>query len=157
MIKAIVSDFSRVLLFPKDKTYQGSLNALHKKFSINNDYNILDYFELNTELLDYYKTLTPSINLYILTSDTIQDDPVLQQYLNPIFKTIYSASKMNVDKKNPEAYKKICIDLNLLPEEVLYVDDSEENSKAAESAGLQIIQYNNNLDLFENISKNLTE
>jgi hypothetical protein len=35
MIKAIVSDFSRVLLFPKDKNYQDSLNALHKQLSQN--------------------------------------------------------------------------------------------------------------------------
>lgn len=81
MIKAIVSDFSRVLLFPKDKTYQDSLNILHKELSQKPNYNVLDYFELNIKLLDFYKSLKDKTPVYIFSSDAIQDASEFQPYL----------------------------------------------------------------------------
>jgi len=84
MIKAIVSDFSRVLLFPKDKSYQGSLNALHKELSEKPSYNALDFFELNVGLLDFYKSLKDRIPVYIFTSDVIQDYCIIIPTLHSI-------------------------------------------------------------------------
>lgn len=100
MIKAIVSDFPRVLLFPRDKSYQDSLNDLHRKLSEKSIYNPLDYFELNQELLNLYESLKIKYLLYIFTSSAIQDAPEFQTYLKSIFKGILSAKKMNTDKKN---------------------------------------------------------
>ncbi|KKS90558.1 MAG: hypothetical protein UW69_C0008G0028 [Microgenomates group bacterium GW2011_GWA2_44_7] len=153
MIKAIVSDFSRVLLFPKDKSYQGSLNALHKELSEKPSYNALDFFELNVGLLDFYKSLKDRIPVYIFTSDVIQDSPEFQPYLQPVFKEVLSAKKMNTDKKTSEAYGLVASHLKLGPNEILYVDDAPENIQAAKTAGLNTFLYKD----YENLLNQIRE
>lgn len=156
MIKAIVSDFSRVLLFPKDTGHEGGLNVLHKKLSQNSEYNPLDHFELNTELLDFYRSLKKNYPLYIFTTDSIQDAPEFQKYLQPVFEKIFSASKMNTSKKDPEAYRKIAANLHLNPETILYIDDSAENIEAATMAKFIAHLYKNNDTLFKEIRSKLS-
>lgn len=155
MIKAIVSDFSRVILFPKDKNYLYSLNALHKELSQKPGYSALDHFELNISLLDFYKSLKDKTPIYIFTSDAIQDAPEFQPYLQPVFKEILSAKKMSTDKKFPEAYKLIATHLNLSPNEILYIDDAPENIYAAKTAGLNTFLYENYEQLLEQVREAL--
>lgn len=93
MIKVLLFDFSRVILFPKDKNYTGKL----------------------------------------------------------IFKKIYSALEIGLDKKDPKAYSLIAQDLGLKPEEIVFIDDSLENLSAAKSAGLSTIWYQSNDKLFEDV------
>src|SRR5579862_9428561 len=120
MIKALITDFSRVLLFPKDKNYKGSLNALHKEFSIQQEYKLVDHFELNNELLHYYKSLGDKVELYLFTSEIIQDAPELQPFLQPAFKGVYSALKMGVDKKDENAYRQVVSLVGFAPDEIIY-------------------------------------
>jgi len=145
MIKAIVSDFSRVILFSKDPIYEGSLNSLHKEKSQTSDYNPLDYFELNTDLLDFYKSQKEKVNLYIFTTDSIQDAPEFKPFIEPIFTKIFSALKMGLSKKDPEGYKLIAKELNLNADEILYIDDAPENIEAAKIAGLKTVLYLDNI------------
>jgi HAD superfamily hydrolase (TIGR01509 family) len=151
-VNALITDVSKVLLFPKDKTYQGSLNALYKENSSRDDFKFFDYFELNTELLDYYKSLKPSLDVYILTSDIIQDASDLQPHWGGVIDRIFSASKTNTHKSEPEAYEKVLSELDLLPEEVLYIDDNTDNIQASLSVGLNSVQYENNKQIFESIN-----
>jgi FMN phosphatase YigB (HAD superfamily) len=157
MIRAIVSDFSRVLLFPKDRNYLGSLNALHKELSNKPNYKVLDYFELNTSLLDFYKSLKDKTPVYMFTSDSIQDAPEFQSYLQPVFKEVLSARKMNTDKKLSVAYKLVANYLNLSPDEILYIDDAPENIQAAKTTGLSTCLYENYEELFKQVSEILND
>jgi FMN phosphatase YigB (HAD superfamily) len=147
MIKALMTDFSRVLLFPKDKSYSGSLNGLHRDLSSQANYKLLDSFELNTELLEYYKSLAAKLELYVFTSESIQDSPELQPFIKSVFKETFSAMKMEVDKKDENAYKKLVATVNLDPAEIVYIDDSEVNVEAAKKAGLQTILFKDNESL----------
>jgi FMN phosphatase YigB (HAD superfamily) len=151
MIKAIISDFSRVLLFPKDKNYSGSLNGLHKEMSVNPQYKFLEHFELNKELLEFYKSLKDTVNLYMFTSETIQDTPELQPDIQPVFKKIFSASKMNINKKESSAYETLTNSLQLKSNEIVYIDDSPENIDAAAKAGLKTILYSDNSTLISQL------
>src|SRR5258708_29254393 len=107
MIKAIVFDFSRVLLFPINKDYKGSLNELHKSYVNKPDYKVFDLFELNSELLKFLDKIMRKARLYILTTDTIQDSPDFEEYLKPKFQKIFSASEMNLSKKESKIYQEI--------------------------------------------------
>lgn len=149
MIKAMLFDFSRTLLFPKDKTYTGGLNDLYKKISENQNYNFLEYFELNTELLDYLETIKNKFGLHIFTSESIQNDPAIKNNLTNIFTKIFSAKQMGLSKKDPKAYEFISRKLNLNPNEILFVDDSSENLELAKTAGLQTLQYKDNSTINE--------
>ncbi len=157
MIKALITDFSRVLFFPKERKYLGSLNGLHKTLSVQSSYKILDHFELDIPLLEYYTSLAKQLSVYIFTSETIQDAPELQRFLQPIFKDVFSAMKMGLDKKEVSAYQQLAKEIQLSPAEIIYIDDSESNILAAQKAGLQTILFKNNDSLKRELQAKLEE
>ena len=107
----ILFDLSRVILFPKDKTYAKDLNPLYAKLTEKEKEKFWEYFELNNSLLAALEELQKKQDIYMFTSGLIQDAPQLKQALK-VFKKIYSAEKMNMHKTNPRAYQLIARDLN---------------------------------------------
>lgn len=148
MITTVVSDFSRVLLFPRDETYTGGLNDLNRKLiaEFGEAYKFFDYFKLNKELLEVYKELRQKFPIYIFTTDTIQNRPEVKQIISPVINDIFSAKQLNLKKTTPEAYAFIHQKLNQQPEQILYIDDTAANLEAAKQAGLHIFQYQNNTE-----------
>ncbi len=63
-IQTFLFDFSRVLIFPKDKNYQGSLNELYRQHHEQPGYNIFSEFELNDELLTWLDKNRNKFNLW---------------------------------------------------------------------------------------------
>lgn len=151
MIKAIVSDFSQVLLFPTDDSYSGSLNDLYTQEKQNDNFAFFDYFRLNVELLEFYNSLKPQLKIFMFTSEQIQKDKALEPYLVPVFDDIFSAQDLGVSKKEAQSYKLLgeLIDINL--EEILIVDDSIINLDAAHEAGMNTLQYRRNDQLITQI------
>lgn len=141
MIKYIISDFSKVLLFPKDENYSGKLNDLHKKNLESGDYNFWEQFELDQKLFDYYKELSNNYDLFIFTSEYIQDYPPVRKILDTLFRKIFIALEMDVKKDDPLAYQKLSELLDCSPEEVIYIDDSKTNVDAANEAGMKAILH----------------
>lgn len=147
MIKAILFDFSRVLLFPKDTSYTDSLNQKHRELSNDADYKLLNHFTLNDELLRLLNSLKNNYVLCLFTSGTIQDSPELFTTVDNIFQKVYSGIKLGLNKKDNNSYTMIAADLTLSPEELLLIDDSLDNIAAAKLAGLITIHYKNNEQL----------
>lgn len=152
MVQALIFDFSRVLLFPKDETYAGTLNELHKNLSSQVGYKLLDHFYLNEELLSHIHSLKERVSSYMFTSETIQESPELLPMLGEIFNKVYSSLRINLSKNNPEAYRYIAKDIKVTPENIAFIDDSETNLKAAGAAGLQTIHYENNYQTIQAIN-----
>lgn len=156
-LKALLSDFSWVLLHPKDRNYTGSLNGLNRQHGGENgmgEYPFFEYFELNTELLEYYKKLKQQYNLhlYMFTTDIIQERPEINNTLKTVFERIISgreivqkgvskAETLDAVKLDPKSYEFIAQDLNLQPTEILFIDDKEKNLEAARIAGYKTILY----------------
>lgn len=153
MIKVLLSDFSRVLLFPKDSSYQGGLNDLYKKV-LRSSFKFWDFFELNSELLNYYKSLT-SVKLAIFTSEIIQEAPELKVSLAS-FQDIFSGQRLGIDKARPEAYELLLGKLGAKPGEVVYIDDNLANIQAAKAAGLLTIAYQVNEQIISALSSLIT-
>jgi HAD superfamily hydrolase (TIGR01509 family) len=152
-IKALVFDFSRVLLFAKGSNYSGSLNSLHRTLLEKDaDYPFLDYFYLNQDLLDCLKTIAGK-RLIIFTSGSVQDAPAIQPAVRRVFETVYSAEKMGVRKAEPQSYVRLCNEMNLVPTEVLLIDDTQRNLDAAAQAGLQTVLFTGNRQLFPFLDK----
>src|SRR6266705_1940087 len=107
MIKAILFDFSRVLLFPKKGTVIESLNGHHREMSKQKDYKFFDHFELNEELLEFLEKIKDKYTLYIFTSETIQETPEVALRIEKIFKKVFSGLRMGLDKKGSESYGKL--------------------------------------------------
>jgi len=142
MVTTILSDFSGVILRSKERNYSGTLNARNKELSAKNPaYSFSDYFEFNTELLDLYRRLKPKYFLNIFTTGTIQNRPEVKKIIGPIFENVFSANEYGLNKKDPAAYLFIAGKLNKKPAEIIYIDDQESNTLAAQKAGLKVIYY----------------
>ena len=153
MIKAFLSDFSRVLLSPKDDTYSEGLNALHKKLSAGGAYDFWAYFKLNQDLLGYYKNLGERIPVYMFTTEHIQEHPSLQPELAGVFRQTFSGARLGLDKTEPQSYSFIAKEIGFQPEEILYIDDKQANLDAAHKAGMAVIHFENNNQAMEDIQK----
>lgn len=153
MITNLLFDFSRVLLFAEDKNYVGLMNDLYRQVIKNKDYNFLDYFKFNQELLNFLIPFKDKYTLSLYTTDIIQDDPVAKEILAPIFKNIFAANSLGISKKDPNGYLVIAEKLNAKPEEILFIDDGKKNIVAAKKAGIKTIQYLSNEQLFKDLLK----
>lgn len=151
MIKVLLFDFSRTLLFPKDRLYKGGLNELHNKLSNEPGYKFRDHFELNQELLGYLHTKKNKFGLYILTAEFIQESPEVKPSLEKVFKKIYSAKKIGLKKNEPTIYEHMAKTLSVDPTEILYIDDTEANITAANQADVNTFQYSDNMTLINKI------
>jgi hypothetical protein len=146
MIKAVVSDFSRTLLFPMDSAYEGSLNALYREHKSSPDFKFFDYFVWNRELKEFYEEnfATRGIPVHIFTTENYQEDPEIQPYTQLMFASVLAVKDLDGSPKdNPVTYLKLAAKLEVQPEEILFVDDSDVNINAAKESGLQTIKYKN--------------
>ncbi|KKP39484.1 hypothetical protein A2130_02370 [Candidatus Woesebacteria bacterium GWC2_33_12] len=141
MIKAIIFDFSRTLLFPVDENYKGGLNDLYRLVKDEVDFNFNNYFYLNKSVLDAANKLKNSFKLYIFTTETIQEDPQIKNEIEGIFSKVFSAKSIGYNKKNIKSYQFIIDELGLKPEEIVFIDDSTENLLVAREAGITTIMY----------------
>lgn len=153
MVNTLLFDFSRVILDVKDKSHTGFLNDLHRKMSSQPDYNFFDYFKLNNELLKFLGVIKDKYPLYIFTTGSVQNVPEVRKIIDPIFRKIYSAEEMGLNKKNPQSYLFIAKDLNKNPNEILFIDDQLENIKAARISGFMTLQFQSNMQLMNEFSK----
>lgn len=152
MITTILSDFSRVILNPKDKNYRGTLNGLHKELLEENiEYSFFDYFEFNRDILNLYMQLKSKYSVNIFTTGTIQNRIEVKKEIDQIFEKIFAAGELGLSKKDPDAYLFIANKLKKKPEEIVFIDDQKENIDSAKNAGLETILY---LD-FDELSKEM--
>ncbi len=154
MIKIAVTDFSRVLLHPKDKKYQSGLNALNNSLLRRNPhYPFFNYFVLNDELLSFYKRVNSRIPVYVFTTETIQDHPSIKSLIENSITGVLSAQKLGIDKTDSQAYVKIANIINCRPDEVLYIDDKTANTLAASKAGMEVLVYKSNQEVITKLKE----
>lgn len=144
MIKALVFDLSRTLIFPKDRAYTGELNALYRKLVQDSNFDFITNFELNEELFLYLTNLKEKYKMYLFTSGTLQNAPEIKNKIDALFDKVFSAEHMMIKKNEYGSYKKISQLLGLMPNNILFVDDSLDNINAAKFAGLNAFQYKDN-------------
>ena len=154
MVKAILFDFSRVVLFPKDKKYKGGLNVLHKKLSQKPNYQLLNHFELNEELIHFLvKQVKDKLPIFLFTFGNIQNEPELAEDVRALFKKIYSAEELNFNKEDSQSFLYIAKDIGVKPQEIIFIDDKKVNVEAAQRAGLKAFQFMSNGQIINEISK----
>lgn len=72
---------------------------------------------------------------------------------NDYFDKIFLSFKMHISKPQPEIFEEMIKDTNLVPDEALFIDDSEANCRTAEKFGIHTYQYRIGEDL--NVVKTL--
>ncbi len=74
--------------------------------------------------------------------------------LESLFEKAYFSHEINMRKPDPEIYEFVLKDSSLIPEETLFLDDSEINLKSARKLGIQTVHINGEVsvtDLFPEV------
>lgn len=155
VVNTLLFDFSRTLIFPKDRAYKGKLNELYKSIILNKNYKFFDHFILNNDLINYLKPFKNKFLLAIFTTDIIQNDPAVRPVLDENFSYVFVANDLKVSKKDPKAYHLIAKTLGRKTSDIIYVDDTVEKLQAAKGAGMKTVQFISNKQLFKELEKKL--
>ncbi len=98
-------------------------------------YNIPEIEGMRELLLSIKKNYNANVfvlsNISSYFADHFDEIPILKLIDNCIF-----SSKCGMVKPNPEIYKYLCSEFNILPEETLFVDDRIENIEGAKTIGI---------------------
>jgi FMN phosphatase YigB (HAD superfamily) len=157
MVTTIISDFSHVIIFPKDGLYKGSLNSLYGGVSNANGFNFFDYYYLNEELLQFFRSLVGKYRLVIYTTGELQNDPAIKETIEQVFPKIFTVKDTSFPKSDAQGYTKLLEILNVQAGEAIFLDDAAENIVAAKSAGIRAIEYSGNEDAVAAIKTTLLE
>jgi len=104
----------------------------------------------------HFKELSTKYNLYFLSNISQEEfDFVLSQPWSQYFTGHYCSFEAHCMKPDIEIYKGILNKYDLKAEECLFIDDLEENLKAAETIGIKAKKYDLKTDDFEQIKKSL--
>lgn len=153
MIKVILSDLAYVILFPKDKDFKGTLSHMYSLLSPKKSKNFWDYYNVDQEYLDYIKTFSDSASLYVFTTGAIQYNSELNKLLRKYFIDIIDPSIAGYEKSSEDAYKFICNELKVLPQDVLFIDDKPWYIDAAKRMGINAIRYTGLENLKEHMAR----
>lgn len=134
MKELLISDFSRVILLPTDRAFEGSLNGLYRQLS-GEPLRFEDYFELNTELLAAVAEL-PIAQKVIFTTGKVQDAPEIADRVRAAFSRAFTVEEIGFDKTQPAAFLEVCRRLGVEPAAACFMDDTTANVEAAQQAGL---------------------
>lgn len=64
-------------------------------------------------------------------------DQSFEKTLFDVFDTVYFSHELGMRKPNQEIFEFVCTDQNLVPERILFIDDSEQHIHGAQAVGLQ--------------------
>lgn len=121
---------------------------------IDNLWNLM-LLEIPREKLELILELRGKYMVYLLSNtNSIHWDYVCKNAfnyrgfrVNDYFEKTFLSFEMHLAKPNKAIFEKMLNDANLLPEETLFIDDSEANCKAAEEIGIHAHHYHIGDDL----------
>ena len=93
----------------------------------------------------------PDIRLVVATNHvSFIQDYILKTFGN-VFDNIYISANMNAIKPDSEFYNNILKDLNISPDEMLFLDDSERNIVGARECNIKTIHVTRQIDILNEI------
>lgn len=130
-------------LFTDDPEGEAGARAFLKEQVDFTDY--LPYLIMEPHLLETLSTLREKGVLTAISTNRTTSMPHLMERfrLRPYFDMVVTALDVTCPKPHPESVNRILTALRTLPEEALYVGDSEIDLKTALSSGVRFVAYKN--------------
>lgn len=155
MITHLLFDFNNVILFA-DGPSEDIVGTLSTKVAVPGSHT--GFFYLNQELLNHIKQIKDDgISTAILSaSEYSLYQPSVQEIISPYFDQIFLSKELGLPKDLPASYMKTAEKMGVDVSNVLFIDDKLDNCNAAEAAGMSVIHYQSNHDLFKAFEKFLT-
>jgi len=125
------------------------IELLHKVYSeAYKKHSVIDY-----EMIDLAKKLKQNYNLVCITNTNLLHQQINQNRgLFDIFERVFSSTEAK-RLKNTSWFKDILEELNITGSSCIFVDDLEENIRAAKDAGINSILFTNKKELILELSK----
>lgn len=103
---------------------------------------------IDRQILNYLKSLAASVPLVLLTNATtrLKADLISGDIFDK-FNFIFNSSEIGMIKPDPRLFQHVCESLNVLAAEVLFIDDSKANVRAAANLGFKSIHFTGLADL----------
>jgi len=104
--------------------------------------DIKSWLDMNTETIEYIKSIKDQIKLAILSNITFEDlKEIKNLYWIHYFDTKIFSCEEKVSKPDDEIYN-ICIKrVKVEPQHILFIDDSIVNLHAAQKMGINILEF----------------
>lgn len=116
----------------------------------------IDRGTVNQELLAKIDELRIKSQTGIFSNSSLMlKTPFIRAILEKHFDYILSAQDLNLSKTDPEVYLQVAKKFKIKPEEILFIDDQESRIKAAHKAGCETILFEDNKQLFCDLSSRL--
>ena len=110
---------------------------------------------INTELVDYIRTLRPRYKVGLLSNAWNDLRQVMQQRFgfDGLFDELVISAEVGLAKPDPRIFHLAVERLGVQPAEAVFVDDVLANVEAARAVGLHAIHYLDNPQLFEALER----
>jgi putative hydrolase of the HAD superfamily len=66
---------------------------------------------------------------------------------------VFSCTRMQIKKSEPQSFKDIARIIGINPENILFLDDSHKNILAAQEAGLRVVHFESNAQAIQDMKK----
>lgn len=108
---------------------------------------------LNTELAEYFTNLRPRYRTGILSNSFVgAREREREKYaFEDITDVIVYSHEIGVAKPDPEAYLEVCRRLDVVPQDVVYLDDREIAVEAATAVGMAAVLFRDNAQAIADI------
>ena len=90
-----------------------------------------------------------AIKIYAMSNISREDWAVLSTKIPDwsIFNQVFTSGHAGMRKPDPDFYRHVLQEIQLLPEDVLFIDDKMENVLAAKSLGIDSLVFDNNVNI----------
>jgi epoxide hydrolase-like predicted phosphatase len=113
---------------------------------------------VNTELIEYGRRLRPRYRTGIVSNSFVgarEREQAAYGFEDLVEEIVYS-HEVGFSKPDPRIYALICTRLNVPPEEMVFVDDSDVCVAGARDVGIHAVRYQSNAQAIAEIEKLLT-
>lgn len=133
------------------RVFNDSKEAEEKVRKIQNDFN--NSKQLNEELVQKIIDLKErGFKLAILSNFTTELRGILKEHgIYKHFDKVFVSGEMGTQKPAPEAFAAVCKDLEILPNEMVFIDDSPKSLETSEEVGFTPLLFEGNEKLFEDL------
>lgn len=109
---------------------------------------------INTEMIELIKSLKKKYKIVCFTdTNDLHFEAHKEQGILDLFDEKFASHIIGMRKKDPNVFEIVLKKLDVLPEEVLFIDDNPKNISSASSLGLKTILFKNAKELKEELKK----
>ncbi|SRR5258708_2102252 len=108
---------------------------------------------IDEEMLGFTKSLKQNYKLVILSNDTKDwmDAKIKRFSLLKTFSKVYCSGNLGVAKPDKEIFEYVLNDLQIEPDELLFIDNQKNNIEAANLLGIKTILFKNKTELISSL------